>query len=279
MPGSNARALEKARRLPADSLILDLEDAVAPDAKALARDQVQRALAEGGYGAREVVVRVNGLDTHWAAEDIRVMARTSADALLFPKVETPDQVLEAIETLDSAGARPGMPVWIMAETPRCILGIDAVAGASTRLRVVVMGTSDLGKELRVRYTLDRAGLSTALSFCVLAARSHGLEILDGVHPNLQDPDGFKHVCQTGRELGFDGKTLIHPAQIETANRVFGPDPDELAQARRIVDAWAQASTERRGVVVVDGRMIESLHVEEARRSLALAEAIAALNVG
>jgi citrate lyase subunit beta/citryl-CoA lyase len=277
MPGSNARALSKARLLPADSLIFDLEDAVAPDAKSIARDQVQRALAEGGYGAREVVVRVNGLDTQWAAEDIKVMARTSAHALLFPKVEAPDQVLEAIENMDSAGARPGMPVWIMAETPRCVLGIDAVAGASSRLRVIVMGTSDLGKELRVRYTADRAGLSTALSLCVLAARSHGLEILDGVHPSLTDTEGFERSCQTGRELGFDGKTLIHPAQIETANRLFGPDPDELTLARRIVDAWKQAAQERRGVVVVDGRMIESLHVEEARRSLALATAIEALD--
>ena len=273
MPGSNARALEKARHLAADGLILDLEDAVAPAAKELAREQVRAALARGGYGPRELVVRVNGLNTPWGAEDVRALARAGADAMLFPKIEAADQILEAVEAMDSAGAPVGMPLWFMAETPGCVLGIEAVAAASPRLKVMVMGTSDLAKELRIRPSSDRVGLATSLGLCVLAARTHGLDILDGVHPHLADSAGFELACEQGRDMGFDGKTLIHPSQIEAANRAFGPGPDELDRARRVVDAWNRVAQQERGIVVVDGRMIEQLNVAEARRTLALAEAI------
>jgi len=278
MPGSNTRALEKARELPADGLILDLEDAVSPDAKDLARRQIVEALTEGGYGSREVVIRINGLDTAWGREDLTAVARIGADAILFPKVESPEAVQAAAAALDEAGAPADLPIWIMPETPRGILHIDSIAGSHPRLAVIVMGTSDLAKELRVPHTAERTGLLTALSLCVMAARAHGLEILDGVHLDLSDAAGFRAACERGRELGFDGKTLIHPKQLEAANQVFAPTAQSLANARTIIQAWEQARTEGKGVVVVNGRLIENLHVEEARRSLALDKAIRALTV-
>ena len=277
MPGSNTRALEKARELPADGLILDLEDAVSPDAKDLARRQIVEALTEGGYGSREVVIRINGLDTAWGREDLTAVARIGADAILFPKVESPEAVQAAAAALDEAGAPADLPIWIMPETPRGILHIDSIAGSHPRLAVIVMGTSDLAKELRVPHTAERLGLLTALSLCVMAARAHDLEILDGVHLDLNDAAGFRAACEQGRDLGFDGKTLIHPKQLEAANQVFAPTAQSLENARTIIQAWEQARAEGKGVVVVNGRLIENLHVEEARRSLALDEAIRAMS--
>jgi citrate lyase subunit beta/citryl-CoA lyase len=277
MPGSNTRALEKARELPADGLILDLEDAVSPDAKDLARRQIVEALTEGGYGSREVVIRINGLDTAWGREDLTAVARIGADAILFPKVESPEAVQAAAAALDEAGAPADLPIWIMPETPRGILHIDSIAGSHPRLAVIVMGTSDLAKELRVPHTAERTGLLTALSLCVMAARAHGLEILDGVYLDLSDAAGFRAACEQGRELGFDGKTLIHPKQLEAANQVFAPTAQSLDNARTIIQAWEQARTEGKGVVVVNDRLIENLHVEEARRSLALDKAIRAMS--
>jgi citrate lyase subunit beta/citryl-CoA lyase len=273
MPGSNLRALEKARTLPADGLILDLEDSVAPDAKALAREQIVAAVAAGGYGGRELVIRVNGLGTPWGRDDVRAAATAGADAMLFPKVESVAQVREAVDAMDAAGAPAGLALWIMVETPRAILDIDAVTGAHPRLTCIVMGTSDLAKEMRVRHTPDRIGFVAALSQCVTAARAHGVDIVDGVHLDLQDDAGHRAACEQGCDMGFDGKSLIHPKQIADANEVFAPSPEGIETAHAIITAWEAAQAEGKGVVVVNGRLVENLHVEEAKRNLALAEAI------
>lgn len=269
MPASNARALEKAKTLAADSLIFDLEDAVAPSEKLLARQQLVDILPNGGYGHREIIVRINALDTEWGRDDLMQIANLPIHALLVPKISYPQQVLEVVETLEEVDNYI-LPIWIMAETPQAILQINAIAASHPRLKVIIMGTSDLAKDLRVRHTADRLGLLTALNLCVLAARANGLEIIDGVHLNLQDEAEFTHVCIQGRDLGFDGKTLIHPKQIEIANRIFSPSEAEITQAQQIINAWQQSN---KGVVVVNGKLIENLHVDEAKRTLALAAAI------
>jgi citrate lyase subunit beta/citryl-CoA lyase len=276
MPGSNARALDKARSLPADGLILDLEDAVARDAKETARAQVCAALAAGGYGARETIIRVNGLATPWGHADLTAAASAGADAVLLPKVESADGVRQALAVLDAAGAPEALAVWCMMETPRAMLHAAAIAAAGPRVACLVMGTSDLAKELHAAHTALRLPMLTALSLCLLAARAYGLAILDGVHLDLQDEDGLTAACRQGAEFGFDGKTLIHPKQIEPANRAFAPTKKDLAWARRIIEAHEQAAREGKGVVVVDGRLVENLHVAEARRQVQLAEMIAAL---
>jgi citrate lyase subunit beta/citryl-CoA lyase len=275
MPGSNARALEKARTLDADVLLLDLEDAVAPAAKQEARRLVLAAVAAGGSGWRELVIRINGPATPWGAEDLVAAARSGADAVLLPKVESAEEVVAAAGVLRSAGAPPELALWAMIETPRGVLAAPAIAAASPRLTCLVAGTSDLAKELRVRQSTGRAELITGLSLTVLAARAHGLACLDGVHLDLADEAGFEAQCRQGRDLGFDGKTLIHPKTIAVANRAFSPDEAELAAARAVVAAHAEAEAAGQGVVVVEGRLVEALHVEAARRLLALAEAIAA----
>jgi citrate lyase subunit beta/citryl-CoA lyase len=273
MPGSNQRALAKARELPADVLILDLEDAVAPAAKESARVQIAAALAEGGYGARELLVRVNGLDTPWGADDLRAFAGAGADGIVLPKVSSADDVLQAVRLLDVAGAGAGMRLWCMAETARGILAIDAIAGAHPCVAGILMGTSDLARELRVSHAPQRLGFLTALGQCVLAARAHGLDILDGVHLDLHDDAGLQAVCAQGRELGFDGKTLIHPAQLAAANAAFAPTTDEVAAAHEIIAAWREAQSHGGALVVVKGRLVENLHVAEAERLLAVAEAV------
>jgi citrate lyase subunit beta/citryl-CoA lyase len=278
MPGANARALEKARDLPADCLILDLEDSVPPDAKAAARQQVADAVSQGGYGYREVVVRVNGLGTSWGRDDVVAIATCGADAILFPKVESPEQVRAAVAAMDEAGAARELPLWIMVETPRGVLHIEEIAAASARLAVVVLGTQDLGKDLRICNTPDRRALITSLSMCVLGARAHGLVILDGVHRDLDDDEGLRVSCEQGRTLGFDGKTLINPRQLSVANEVFAPSAAEVADARRIIDGWGEAKRAGKGIALVDGKMVESLHVADARRILILAEAIEASRV-
>jgi citrate lyase subunit beta/citryl-CoA lyase len=273
MPGANARALDKARSLPADGFILDMEDAVSPDAKELARQQIVEQITQGGYGSRELIIRVNGLSTPWGKEDVAAVANIGASAILFPKVESSEEVHAAVEALNEAGASHDLPIWIMAETPRGILHIDAIAGASERLVAIVMGTSDLAKELRVRHTPDRIGFITALSLCVMAARAYNLDILDGVYLDLNDEAGFRSACEQGRDMGFDGKTLIHPKQLSVANEVFAPTEKDVENARTIIEAWDQAKREGKGVAVVNGKLVENLHVEEARRVLAVNEAI------
>jgi citrate lyase subunit beta/citryl-CoA lyase len=274
MPGSNARALEKARSLPADALIFDLEDAVAPDAKASAREQVRAAVQAGGYGPRETIIRVNGLATPWGHADLAAAAR--ADAVLIPKVESADLVRMALSVLDEAGAPPQLPLWCMMETPRAMLRAEEIAAAHPRVGCLVMGTSDLAKDLHALHTPGRLPMITALGLCLLAARACGVAILDGVHLDLEDDAGFAASCRQGAELGFDGKTLIHPRQIGPANQAFAPDADAIARARRIIEAHEQAARAGQGVVVVDGRLVENLHVVEARRLVQLAAAIAGL---
>ncbi|PWC49360.1 CoA ester lyase [Azospirillum sp. TSA6c] len=276
MPGSNARALEKGRSLPADGLILDLEDAVAPDAKAAARDTIAGALAAGGYGGRELIVRVNELNTPWGYADLRMAAASGADAVLLPKVESADAVRQAEAVLRAAGAPAGQTIWCMMETPLGILNAKEIAGASPAVGGLVLGTSDLAKDLHAAHTAQRLPMITSLGLCLLAARAYGLAVLDGVHLDLNDDDGFAASCRQGRELGFDGKTLIHPKTIAACNAAFAPDAEEIAQAHRIIAAHAEAAAAGKGVVLVDGKLVENLHVENARRLVTLAEAIATL---
>ena len=269
MPGSNARALEKARTLPADVLVLDLEDAVAPDKKVEARAQVAAAIKAGGYGHREIVIRVNALSTPWGRDDLAAAAAASADAVLLPKVESAETVSASIEVLGSAPA-----VWCMLETPRGILNASSIAAASPRVTALVMGTSDLTKDLHARATRERLPLLTSLQLCVLAARSAGITALDGVHLDLEDDAGFAEACRQAADCGFDGKTLIHPRQVAVANEVFAPAASEVEWARRVIAAHADALARGQGVVMLDGRLIENLHVDDARRILTLADAIA-----
>lgn len=276
MPGSNARALEKAKTLPADGLIFDLEDAVSPDAKAAARQQVAETVHQGGYGKRELVVRVNALSTPWGREDLAAMATCGADAILLPKVENEAMVRQTLDILAAHGAPASLAIWCMLETPRGILRAEAIATASPQIAALVMGTSDLSKELHAQTTRERQPLLFSLERCVLVARAYGLTALDGVHLDLQDNEGFAYACRQAAALGFDGKTLIHPKTLAVANQVFAPAPDEVTWARRIIAAHAEAMVAGKGIVVVDGRLIENLHVEEAQRVVHLAEAIAEL---
>ncbi len=276
MPGSNARALEKGRSLPADALILDLEDAVAPDAKELARGQVVAAVKGGGYGQREIIVRVNGLDSPWGHDDLTAAATCGADAILLPKVESAAMVHDLEMQMVGAGAPETMGIMCMMETPLGMLHAEQVAGASARVSALVMGTSDLVKELQASHTDARLPVLTSLGLCLLAARAFELAILDGVHLDLADEEGFAEACVQGQELGFDGKTLIHPKTIAKANEIFSPSPADIEFSHRIIGAHAAAAAEGKGVVVVDGRLIENLHVENAKRLVALAEAIEAL---
>ena len=278
VPGANARALEKARDIGCDALVFDLEDAVAPEEKVNARERVAGVVRAGGYGHRELVVRVNGLATEWGHGDVAAMAELPVAALLFPKVETVAQMDEILARVDAAGGA-ARAVWILVETPLGVRNVDALAAATERLTVLAMGTSDLVNALRGRHRADRAGVTYALQRCVIAARAAGKEILDGVHLEFRDMDGFRAACEQGRDLGFDGKTLIHPTQVPVANEVFAPTPEEVAFARRAKAAWEAARAAGRGVVEVDGRLVENMHVEEAERALAFAAAIAARGEG
>ena len=276
MPGSNARALEKGRALAADGLILDLEDAVAPDAKDLARNQIRDAVKRGGYGKRELIVRVNGLNTQWGYDDLAAAATFGADAILLPKVESAGAVHQAETILAASGAPDDLAVWCMMETPLGMLHAEEIAEASPRVGALVMGTSDLAKDLYCAHTRDRLPFITALGLCLLAARAAGISILDGVHLDLEDDAGLEFACRQGAELGFDGKTLIHPKTIAAANKAFAPAPEEVAWSNKIIAAHEAATKEGKGVVVVDGKLIENLHVLNAERLVALADAIAAL---
>ncbi len=279
MPGSNPRALEKARTLPADGLIFDLEDAVAPDAKSEARTLILDALAQGGYGGREILLRVNGTATAWGRDDLAAAARSGADGVLLPKVESAEQVREAEAILKNSGAPDDQAIWCMMETPMGVLRAAEIAGSSPRLGGLVMGTSDLAKDLHAAHTRMRLPMLVSLGQCLLAARAYGLAILDGVHLDLEDAEGFEESCRQGLELGFDGKTLIHPKTIDAANRIFAPSEAELAQAAKIVEAFQEARAAGAGVVVVGGKLVEQLHVDMAERTMALARQIEALGRG
>jgi citrate lyase subunit beta/citryl-CoA lyase len=279
MPGTNARAIEKARTLPADCIVLDLEDSVAPDSKAAARTQVAEAVTAGGFGPREVIIRVNGLESDWWVEDVSAAVVARPDAILFPKVSSVDHVHRIAARLFDMGADHTIQVWAMMETARAIVDARAIAAASqesrSRLTVFVMGTNDIAKETRARMLPGRAPMVSWLSTCVAAARAYGLDIIDGVYNDIKDADGFVRECEQGRDLGFDGKSVIHPGQIAPGNNVFAPAADEVAQARAILAAFARPENADKGVIALDGRMVERLHAEMAQRTVAIAEAIAA----
>ncbi len=276
MPGSKSRALEKARSLPADGLILDLEDAVGLAEKETARALVAEAVRQRGYGKREVVVRINGLDTQWGDADLEMAALAGPDAILVPKVESAGTVQKVAARMATFGAPECTQIWAMMETPLAMLKAPEIADASPRLTCMVMGTNDLVKELHAEHTETRTPVVAALGLCVLAARAYNLSILDGVYNVIQDTERLRGSCVQGRQMGFDGKTLIHPAQIAVTNEVFGPSQAELDLARRYVAGFAEAEAQGKGVAVVDGQLVENLHVENARRLLAQAKAIAEL---
>jgi citrate lyase subunit beta/citryl-CoA lyase len=276
MPGSNVRALEKAKTLLADGLILDLEDAVAPDAKQQARKQVCDAVKGGGYGMRELIIRVNGLATPWGYEDIAAASRSGCHALLLPKVESADAIRHMEAIMRANGAPDDMAIWAMMETPRSVLASEQIAASTPRMQCFVMGTSDLAKELDCAHTRERLPFITSLGLCLLAARAYGLAILDGVYLDLKDDAGFEFACLQGAEMGFDGKTLIHPNQLAVCNKVFTPRPEDVEWSRKIIAAHADAAARGEGVAVVDGKLIENLHVESAKRLVQMADAIEAM---
>jgi citrate lyase subunit beta/citryl-CoA lyase len=273
MPGANTRALEKAKTLPADSLILDLEDAVAPDAKASARENILKAL-ETGFGYREAVVRINSLGTPWGLDDLKAFANSKADAIVLPKVESAAQVQEVAAILGKLTAPKHMTIWAMIETPKAIFKLQEIAESHPLLEALVLGTSDLVKDLHARHTPNRLETHTALSLSVLAARAYGLCVLDGVHLSLDDEAGLMQSCRQGRDMGFDGKTLIHPNQIAAANQVFGPSPEEIRESQERIAAYEAAIQSGAGIAVLNGKLIEELHIQDAKRILALANAIA-----
>lgn len=275
MPSSNERALEKAKAIPCDALILDLEDAVAPDAKEAARANAVAAARSGEYGSREVTIRCNGLDTPWGADDLTAAATSGAAAVVIPKVNSFAYLEEIERLLDEAGAPAEMTIWAMIETPTAIIDIRSIVNHG-RVDVLVMGTNDLAKELRTGAAADRAPLIPHLAAALLGAREAGKVILDGVYNDVRDADGFLAEARQGHALGFDGKTLVHPSQVEPTNEVWAPSDDEIDHSRRVIEAFEAAEAEGRGVITVDGRMIENLHVDNARRVIAVADAIAAL---
>jgi citrate lyase subunit beta/citryl-CoA lyase len=275
MPAANERALEKAKSIPADSIIFDLEDAVAPDAKAEARPKACAAASSGEYGSKELTIRCNGLDTEWGAGDIAAAATSGAAAVVIPKVASLSSVDDVSARLDAAGAPPSMTIWAMIETPTGIFDVRAIA-AHPRVSTLVMGTNDLARELRAALLPGRHPLLPHLATALLAAREAGISILDGVYNDVRDDDGFRAECVQGAEMGFDGKTLIHPGQVDIANDVWAPSDSDVEHARRVITAFEEGIAAGKGVVTVDGRMIENLHVVNAQRVLATADAIAAL---
>jgi citrate lyase subunit beta / citryl-CoA lyase len=279
MPGSNARAIEKAKTLPCDAVILDLEDSVAPEAKVAAREQVADAVKAGGFGAREVIVRINALDTQWWIDDLTAAAKAGPDAILIPKISKPSDLEEVSAHLVGIAADDAIKLWAMVETPLGVINAAPIAAGAaapkSRLACFVMGTNDLAKETQANQVPGRFPMLPWLSHCVISARAYGLDILDGVYNDLADMDGFRRECGQGDDLGFDGKTLIHPNQIEPCNAAFSPTPTELELAYRIIAAFDLPENRNKGVVQVGGRMVERLHAEMARRTVAIAEAIAA----
>jgi citrate lyase subunit beta/citryl-CoA lyase len=279
MPGSNARALDKAKTLPCDAVILDLEDAVAPDAKDVARRQAREAIAGGGFGRREVVLRINALSTPWGEEDLAAVIAAHPDAVLVPKVDDPDDVTAIGRRLDDHGVSDTVGIWAMMETPRAILNAATIAATRAaphgrRLSAFVMGTNDLAKETRARLVPGRTPMLAMLTAAMLAARTQGLDVIDGVYNALKDTEGFRAECLEGRDLGMDGKTLIHPDQIAIANEVFAPAPDEIAWARTVIAAFAAPEAAGKGALRIEGKMVERLHADMAARTVALADAIA-----
>jgi citrate lyase subunit beta/citryl-CoA lyase len=276
MPSSNERALEKAKTIPVDALILDLEDAVAPDSKDAARENACAAVQSGDYGRRELTIRVNGLGSRWHDADLAAAAAAGPDAIVVPKVGSADEVRSLVAAMEAAGAPARTRLWAMVETPVAVLHAEEIARASDRLACLVLGTNDLYKELGAAYVPGRAAIQTSLQLVLLAARAAGVAVVDGVYNDVKDAEGFLAEARQGREMGFDGKTLIHPAQVGPCNDVFAPGADEVEQARAVIAAFEVAQAEGRGVATLGGRLIENLHVDTARKVLATAEAISAL---
>ena len=280
MPGANERALEKAKTLPANSLILDLEDSVAPEAKASARANVCAAVKAGGYGRRELVIRTNAIETAWGMDDLRAAVSVAPDAILVPKVSQPGDVVTVAKVLGAIGAEPRTRLWAMMETPSSVLNVREIAalGAdpANRLSCLVMGTNDLLKESRARALHNRIAVVPWLAMAIVAARAYGLDVLDGVYNDFRDEVGFREECENGRTLGMDGKTLIHPSQVAPCNEVFSPSEEEVAWARAIISAFAEPQNAAKGVITVEGRMVERLHLVQAKRTVSIAEAIAAM---
>jgi citrate lyase subunit beta / citryl-CoA lyase len=278
MPGVNTRAMEKARTLPCDGVILDLEDAVAPDAKVTARAQVVAAVTAGGFGGREVIVRINGIDTEWWLDDLAATAKAHPDGILVPKVSNSGHLQQVAMRLIDIAADHKIRLWAMIETPLAIINAAEIAAAArdaeTRLAGFVMGTNDIARETRAALLPGRAPMVSWLSQGVLAAHAFGIDILDGVYNDLADEVGFRRECQQARDLGFDGKTLIHPNQIAPCNAVFSPGEAEIAQARKIIAAFDLPENHAKGVIEIDGRMVERMHADMARRTVAIADAIA-----
>jgi citrate lyase subunit beta/citryl-CoA lyase len=279
MPGSNARALEKAKTIAADALILDLEDAVAPDAKEIARNQVAAAVKAGGFGRREVVIRINGAMTPWGEDDLIAAAKAGPDAILIPKVSSPGDIMVTAKALRDAGAPDHTRIWAMMETPAAILNADSIVRTAldpnSRLAVLLMGTNDIAKETRARLTPGRPSMLAYLSICVAAARAHDVEIVDGVYNDFSNEAGFRAECEQGRDFGMDGKTLIHPNQVAICNEVFAPSEAEIGFARKIIGVFDLPENASKGALQIDGKMVERLHADMARRTVAIADAIAA----
>jgi citrate lyase subunit beta/citryl-CoA lyase len=280
MPGSNARALEKARTLVADGIILDLEDSVAPDAKAVARDQIAKAVAAKGFGKREVLIRINALDSPWWVDDIGMAGKVQPDGILVPKISTVEDLNAVADRLSDINARASIKVWAMIETARAVLDADKLAAASEdseiRLAGFVFGPNDIARETRIRMKPGRAAMIPMITHCILATRAHGLEILDGPYGDIGNVDGFAEECAQGRDLGFDGKTLIHPSHIDACNAIFTPPEAEVTEARKIIAAFEKPENASRGAIQLDGRMVERLHAEMAKRTIAIADAAAAM---
>jgi citrate lyase subunit beta / citryl-CoA lyase len=280
MPGSNARALEKARNLPADGIILDLEDSVAPEAKAMARDQIAQAIAAGGFGRREILIRTNAPDSPWWNDDSAMAAKARPDGILVPKISRVEDLKAIADRLGALNADPSTKVWAMIETARAVLHAEELAAVSRdpkmRLAGFVFGPNDISRETRIRMQPGRVAMIPMITHCILATRAHGLEILDGPYSDLGNVDGFGQECAQGRDLGFDGKTLIHPGQIEACNAIFTPPAEEVAYARKIIAAFDLPENASRGAIRLDGQMVERLHADMARRTIAIADAIAAM---
>jgi citrate lyase subunit beta/citryl-CoA lyase len=277
MPGANDRALEKAKSLPADAVILDLEDSVVPEAKVLARERVCAAVKEGGYGRRELVIRTNALETIWGTADLLAAAEAAPDAILIPKVAHPGDIISSAKILKSVNAAEKTRLWAMMETPQAILNAREIAAVAmdpeNRLECLVLGTNDLLKESRARALHDRFAIVPWLALTVVAARAYGLDIIDGVYNDYRDEAGFRAECEHGRTLGMDGKTLIHPSQVGPCNEVFSPTDEEVAWSRKIIEAFSQPVNAQKGVITVEGKMVERLHLVMARRTAAIAHAV------
>lgn len=279
MPSSNERALEKAKTLPADTLVFDLEDAVAPNAKGAARELAVQALRSGEYGAKELVVRINAIDTDWWRDDVAALAGADAKTILIPKVDSSDVLAQVYDAFTAAGGSADVVLWAMIETAMGVVRVANIAAGHKNLSTLAFGANDLSKELHARRVAGRAPLLTALSNMLLAGRAYGLTVLDSVYNDFRDAEGFEAECQQARDMGFDGKTLIHPNQLEVANRVFAPSADEIVEAEQLISAFNEAANSGKGVAVLDGKMIEELHVQEAKRILAMAKAANSMDEG